>query len=69
MHKLLLVLTSNIGKLTTYPMIEEGVYMGDPISKVAMQNLVGNLRRDLDIEIKSIASEGYVLYEDRTNQI
>ncbi|MDO5046591.1 helix-turn-helix domain-containing protein [Campylobacter sp.] len=61
-HKLILLLSQNANKLTTFNMIDEVVYEGKCRSKVSMQNLVGNLKRTLNLNIKNIHSKGYVLH-------
>lgn len=61
-HKLILLLAQNANKLTTFSMIEEVVYHGEMSSKIAMQNLVGVLKRNLNLDIKSVHSKGYVLH-------
>ncbi|QKF91411.1 helix-turn-helix domain-containing protein [Campylobacter sp. CCUG 57310] len=60
-HKLLLLLSRNVDKLTSFSMIDEIVYEGKCHSKISMQNLVGNLKRKLNLDIKNIHSKGYVL--------
>ncbi|OPA75893.1 hypothetical protein BFG04_05490 [Campylobacter pinnipediorum subsp. pinnipediorum] len=61
-HKLILLLIQNINKLTTFEIIDNIVYDGECPSKIAMQNLVGQLRRKLGLKIKSIRSSGYILH-------
>ncbi|OPA72665.1 hypothetical protein BB381_05440 [Campylobacter pinnipediorum subsp. caledonicus] len=61
-HKLILLLIQNINKLTTFEIIDNIVYDGECPSKIAMQNLVGQLRRKLGLKIKSIRSSGYMLH-------
>lgn len=43
-------------------MIEEVVYHDKMSSKIAMQNLVGVLKRNLNLDIKNVHSKGYILY-------
>ncbi|WP_242648033.1 helix-turn-helix domain-containing protein [Campylobacter geochelonis] len=62
MHKLIIMLASNLGKLTTFEMIDEVVYDSESSSRVVMQNLVGNLKRKLNLNIKNVHSKGYILY-------
>lgn len=61
-HKLILLLAQNVNNLTTFSMIEEVVYHDKMSSKIAMQNLVGVLKRNLSLDIKNIHSKGYILY-------
>lgn len=61
-HKLILLLAQNVNNLTTFSMIEEVVYHDKMSSKIAMQNLVGVLKRNLNLEIKNVHSKGYILY-------
>lgn len=60
-HKLILLLSQNANKLTTFSMIEETVYNNENPSKIAIQNLLGTLKRKLKLNIKSVHSKGYVL--------
>lgn len=62
-HKLILLLSQNIGNLTTFEMIDEIVYNSECKSKISMQNLVGNLKRNLNLNIKNIHSKGYIMYD------
>lgn len=61
MHKLILLFSANLDNLVTFEMIENSVYESVPNSRVAVQNLVGNLKRKFDLDIKSIYAKGYVL--------
>ena len=61
-HKLILLLAQNVNNLTTFSMIEEVVYHDKMSSKIAMQNLVGVLKRNLNLDIKNVHSKGYILY-------
>lgn len=61
-HKLVLLLAQNVNNLTTFSMIEEVVYHDKMSSKIAMKNLVGVLKRNLNLDIKNIHSKGYILY-------
>lgn len=61
-HKLILLLAQNVNNLTTFSMIEEVVYRDKMSSKIAMQNLVGVLKRNLNLDIKNVHSKGYILY-------
>ena len=61
-HKLILLLTQNVNNITTFSMIEEVVYHDKMSSKIAMQNLVGVLKRNLNLDIKNVHSKSYILY-------
>ena len=61
-HKLILLLAQNVNNLTTFSMIEEVVYHDKMSSKIAMQNLVGVLKRNLNLDIKNVHSKGHILY-------
>lgn len=61
-HRLMILLSHNIDKLTTFEMIEDVVYSENQISRVVMQNLVSKLRKKLELNIKSIRLKGYILY-------
>lgn len=61
MHKLILLLCANLNNLVTFEMIESSVYESAPNSRIVVQNLVGNLKRKFNLDIKSIYAKGYVL--------
>lgn len=61
-HKLILLLAQNVNNLTTFSMIEEVVYHDKMSSKIAMQNLIGVLKKNLNLDIKNVHSKGYILY-------
>ena len=61
-HKLILLRAQNVNNITTFSMIEEVVYHDKMSSKIAMQNLVGVLKRNLNLDIKNVHSKGYILY-------
>lgn len=61
MHKLILLLSANIDNLVTFDMIESSVYENTPNSRIVIQNLVGNLKRKFNLNIKNVYSKGYIL--------
>lgn len=61
MHKLLLLFSANLGSLVTFDMIESSVYENTPSSRIIVQNLVGNLKRTLNLNIENVYGKGYVL--------
>ena len=60
-HKLMLLLCGNLNKIVTFEMIESSVYETTPSSRIIIQNLVGNLKRTLKLNIKSVYGKGYIL--------
>ncbi|MSN96967.1 response regulator transcription factor [Campylobacter sp. FMV-PI01] len=61
LHKLLILLSQNLGKLVTFEMLETFVYENNTTNRVIIQNLVGNLKRKFQLNIKNIYAKGYVL--------
>lgn len=61
LHKLTLLLCANLDNIVTFEMIEGSVYENTPNSRIVIQNLVGNLKRKFDLNIKNIYSKGYIL--------
>lgn len=61
MHKLMLLFCANLDNLVTFEMIESSVYESVPNSRIVVQNLVGNLKRKFNLDIKSIYAKGYIL--------
>ena len=62
LHKLIILFSSNLGNLVTFEMIESSVYDNTPNSRIIVQNLVGNLKRTLNLNIKNIYGKGYILH-------
>ncbi|ASM38648.1 hypothetical protein CSPARA_1087 [Campylobacter sputorum bv. paraureolyticus LMG 11764] len=63
MHKLIILFSANLGSIVTFEMIEECIYNTQYVTKITIQNLVGNLRRKLNLNITNIYATGYVLNE------
>lgn len=63
LHKLMVLFGANLNSLVTFEMIESSVYESTPSSRIVIQNLVGNLKRTLNLDIKSVYSKGYILQQ------
>lgn len=58
-YKLIILLTKNLNKLTTFEMIENAFYSG-ALVKSTISNLVIKVKVSFDLEIKNIYSKGYI---------
>ncbi|PSM51341.1 hypothetical protein CRN67_08575 [Campylobacter blaseri] len=65
MHKLFLLFLVNLNKITTFYAIEDIVYDGKTVNRYVIQNLVGLLKRELNLNIKNIYGKGYILYDNK----
>lgn len=65
LHKLLLLFSSNLNCVVSFEMIENALYHESPGSKIALQNLVGKLKRTLNLDIKNAYGKGYILTSER----
>lgn len=64
LHKLALLLSSNLEQLIPFEEIDDIVFDGGAESNAVISNLVGTLKNRLTLNIKNIRSRGYVLYKD-----
>lgn len=64
LHKLALLLSSNLEQLIPFGEIDDIVFDGGAESNAVISNLVGTLKNRLTLNIKNIRSRGYVLYKD-----
>ena len=60
-HKLILLLSQNANNLTTFSMIDDVVYNGECSCQACICNLVGTLKRKLNLKIKACPQRGYIL--------
>jgi len=64
LHKLALLLSSNLEQLIPFEEIDDIIFDGGAESNAVISNLVGTLKNRLTLNIKNIRSRGYVLYKD-----